>query len=136
MARRDAERELLAIGAEFRHALRSYAGVPLQAIEPAAHRGPRSLDELLRDPRAPGVRRHLRQIYADPLSGKTEWGLVRDPQGFLIGMYSLAEGRPITRTGFEPGGTGFEDAETYRQWVFGLPAARPTPAARTIKNDG
>lgn len=124
MARRDAERELLVIGAEFQQALRSYAGVPLGTIATTSNRGPRSLDELLKDPRVPGVRRHLRQLYADPLTGKSEWGLVTDPQGFIVGVYSLAEGRPIKQSGFEPQWAGFEEAKGYGQWVFGLPGAQ------------
>jgi len=125
MARRDAERELLAIGAEFQQALRSYAGVPIGAIGPAAERGPRSLEDLLRDPRVPGVRRHLRQLYADPLTGKNEWGLVTDAQGLISGVYSLAEGTPIKRSEFAPQWMRFEEAGSYREWVFGLPSLAP-----------
>lgn len=127
MARRDAERELLAIGAEFRQALRSYAGVPGGALPSVSGRGPRSLDDLLKDPRAPGVRRHLRQLYADPLTGKPEWGLVLDAQGQITGMHSLAQGRPIQQAGFEPHLGAFAGAESYRQWVFGLTEATPHP---------
>ena len=123
LARRQAERELLAIGMEFRRALHSYAGLPPGVGAPAGARGPRSLDDLLRDPRAPGVRRHLRKLYADPLTGKAEWGLVTDAQGFIVGVHSLATGRPIQRTGFDPVLASFEEADDYRQWVFGLQPA-------------
>jgi type II secretory pathway pseudopilin PulG len=120
MGRRDAERELLAIGAEFHHALRNYAGMPSAGDIPATGHGPRSLDDLLRDPRAPGIRRHLRQLYADPLTGNSDWGLIMDAQGRIAGVYSLAEGKPIRQTGFEPQFAAFEQADSYRQWVFGL----------------
>jgi hypothetical protein len=124
--RRQAEQELLAIGMEFRRALHSYAGVPPGMGAAPGARGPRSLDDLLRDPRVPGLRRHLRQLYADPMTGKSEWGLVTDPQGYIVGVHSLAEGRPIRRTGFDPALPLFDDAPDYRQWVFGLqPALRP-----------
>jgi type II secretory pathway pseudopilin PulG len=120
MARRDAEQQLLAIGAEFEQALRSYAGVPAGARWVPAARGPRTLEELLRDPRVPGVRRHLRQIYADPMRGKAEWGLIYDAQGFIVGVHSLAEGKPIKSAGWPATWTRFEEAKTYRDWVFGL----------------
>src|SRR5437868_825984 len=81
VARRDAELQLLVIGMEYQRALRSYAGVPADLTTPSLGRGPRMLEELLRDPRAPGIRRHLRQLYPDPLTGLNEWGLVRDAQG-------------------------------------------------------
>jgi type II secretory pathway pseudopilin PulG len=121
LARRDAERELLAIGAEFEVALRSYAGIPMAGPTGAvsAGRGPKSLDDLLKDPRVPGTRRHLRQLYADPLTGKAEWGLVTDAGGSIVGVYSLAAGVPIKRSGFEPRWAHFEEAPAYRQWVFG-----------------
>lgn len=131
MARRDAEQQLLAIGMEFQRALRSYSGVPLGASTPVAALGPRSLDDLLRDPRVPGIRRHLRQVYADPLTGKREWGIVTDSQGFIVGVHSLFDGQPIRRTGFDPQLAPFEGAESYQQWIFGLPAiksARPSKA--------
>jgi type II secretory pathway pseudopilin PulG len=125
MARRDAERQLLAIGAEFEQALRSYAGGPAGALGAApGARGPRTLEELLKDPRTPGVRRHLRQIYADPLTGSADWGMVLDGEGFLIGIYSRSALRPIQKSGFDPRWAAFEKAETYRDWVFGIVPSR------------
>jgi type II secretory pathway pseudopilin PulG len=124
IARRDAEQHLLAIGSEFEQAIRAYAAVPTNATSAANARGPRSLEDLLKDPRSASPRRHLRQIYADPLTGKDAWGLVKDPAGFVVGVYSLADGKPIKQTGFAMQQVGFEDAETYASWVFGLPNAQ------------
>lgn len=124
VTRRDAEEELLAIGQAFRQAVLSYVNTtPGQAVL-----GPRSLDELLRDPRVPGLRRHLRQIPHDPLTGRSDWGLLKSPDGQIIGIYSLAEGQPIKRAGFEPAQARFTDAPNYQAWVFG-PALPPTAAA-------
>ena len=135
MGRRDAEQSLLYVGSEFERALRSYANLPATATINAnananstqallSAKGPRTLEELLKDPRSPGVRRHLRQIYADPMTGLQTWGLIKDPAGFIIGVYSLADGQPIKQTGFSPERLGFEDAPAYTAWVFGLPAAQ------------
>lgn len=130
LARRDAERQLLAAGYEYQAALRSYAGVAQQTTTGVQAHGPQTLDELLRDPRAPGVRRHLRRLYADPLTGKADWGLVRNPQGQIVGVYSQAPGVPIQRTGFEHiTWAGFDNANSYRQWVFGLPGSVPRGTA-------
>ncbi len=123
LARRDAEAHLLAIGREFQDALYSHANLPRGAAASPGLRGPRTLEELLRDPRVPGVRRHLRQVYADPLTGAREWGLVRDRDGYIVGIHSLADGRPVRQKGFDPALANFEDAEGYADWVFGFPAA-------------
>jgi type II secretory pathway pseudopilin PulG len=114
-SRRQAERALLFVGGEYGRALRSYTGSAAGAA------GPRSLEELLKDPRTPGLRRHLRKIYADPLTGSTQWGLLKDPAGRITGIYSLAPGEPIQRTGFAPEHIYFADASSYAQWVFGMP---------------
>lgn len=72
MQRAQAERELLYIGEQFSDALKSYAGATPQG-QPQQ---PPTLKELLRDPRFPGTRRHLRKIFIDPMTGKAEWGII------------------------------------------------------------
>lgn len=123
--RRHAEAALLDIGDDFRAALLSWRrGGPGLAV------GPTQLADLLRDPRVPGVRRHLRAIPFDPLTGRAEWGLLRDSAGRIVAVYSLAPGRPVKRQGFGPTQAGFEEAESYAQWRFGLvPSVRLQGAA-------
>jgi type II secretory pathway pseudopilin PulG len=113
MSRRSAEEQLMIIGNEFEKALLTYSSGAPDA-------GPAELSELLKDQRVPGLQRHLRRIYEDPLSGSNMWGLRRDPAGRITGVYSLAPGVPIRRTGFDSDRTSFEGAVSYRQWVFGL----------------
>lgn len=113
VARRDAEHNLLSIGSEFEQALRAYAAVPAGAITAANARGPRNLEELLKDARSASTRRYLRQVYAYPLTGQEAWGTVKDSSGFIVRIYSLADGKPIKRTGFPVQQAGFEDADTY-----------------------
>jgi type II secretory pathway pseudopilin PulG len=130
VSRRDAEQALLAIGAEYERALNSYAGViqttPAQAANAAANnaRGPKTLEELLKDPRNPGVKRHLRQIYADPMTGRDEWGLIKDASGYILGIYSQSPARPIKQTNFDAAQLHFEGSEDYSKWIFGLPATK------------
>ena len=123
LARRDAEQELLSLGTEWQLALRSYAGIAPAATAPGVARGPREISDLLKDPRAAAVRRHMRQVRADPLTGRADWGVVRDTAGFITGVYSLAQGQPVKRQGFDPTLQAFDDADNYQQWVFGLPTA-------------
>jgi type II secretory pathway pseudopilin PulG len=52
----------------------------------AAKQFPRSLDDLVKDLRYPNVRRHLRQVYANPFSGKPDWQLLSAPGGGVVGV--------------------------------------------------
>ncbi|MDP1653489.1 MAG: type II secretion system protein [Rhodocyclaceae bacterium] len=120
---RDTEAELLAIGQEFRRALKDYA----EATPFGQPDAPKELAELLRDPRQPGVRRYLRRIYPDPLTGKAEWGIERFPDGRIQGMHSLSKTQTIRRADFPAGLEGFDKAERHDEWVFALmPAAGGT----------
>lgn len=127
--RRAAEEELLAVGAEYERALASYRassrGGPLGA-------NPKSLQDLLLDPRYPGVRRHLRKAFADPLTGHP-WGVVFANDGSIEGFFSTASGVPIRQAGFAGVWETFNEAQTYRQWVFGLPPEKRKPVRRVDK---
>lgn len=127
------ERELLFIGRQFQLALQDYRSLPLPppeaGVAPAAgppSDRPGSLDDLLRDPRVPYVRRHLRRLYVDPFTGRAEWGVVRDAQQRIVAVYSLSTRRPLRRANLGaasvPG-----DARSYRDWVFRGPDEQPTP---------
>jgi len=112
--RRFAEQALLEDGVAFSRALGSYA----RATPPGQPDAPRTLQELLRDPRLPGRVRHLRRIYADPLTGKDDWGIERDPTGRILAIFSLARGKPIKRGDFEPRFSTFAGQKTYQGWKF------------------
>ena len=117
MHRRYAEQELLEIGQEFRHALLSYAiSTPL-----GAERRPTSLQDLLKDPRYPQTKRHLRKIYTDPITGKDEWGIMQSPAGSgIIGVFSLSTQQPIKIGNFDQEFIQFSGKTSYRDWVFSL----------------
>ncbi|MCY1541438.1 hypothetical protein D9M68_771320 [compost metagenome] len=85
--------------------------------------GPMTLEDLLKDPRTPGLLRHLRKLYADPITGQAQWGLVRDAAGRIVGIHSLSERPPLKTHGFDAAHARFEQAQHYSDWVFGLPAA-------------
>jgi type II secretory pathway pseudopilin PulG len=131
VAQREKEAELLFVGEQYRRAIESY-----QRRGPGAEKPyPPSLEELLQDRRFPMPVRHLRRLYPDPMTGRPEWGLVRDAQGGITGVYSLAEGTPMKTAGFTPLQEGFEGASSYRDWVF---KARPPeqPADQAAQTEG
>jgi type II secretory pathway pseudopilin PulG len=123
--RREAEQRLLEVGAAYRQAIASY----LNSSPAGDRRYPGALAELLKDPRYPGVRRHLRQLYPDPITGKNEWGLVGAPGGGIMGVYSLSNAKPIKIAEFELANESFEEAVHYSQWVFITRSLAPASGA-------
>jgi type II secretory pathway pseudopilin PulG len=124
---RERERQLLFAGEQYRQAIRRYY---LAAPAVGARSLPPSLAVLLDDDRFPIPVHHLRRAYPDPMTGSTDWGLVRVADQ-IIGVYSLGEGHPVKQTGFPGTDKGFDDATSYRDWVFlfQLPRRGPVPAA-------
>lgn len=117
-AQRSAEAELLAIGLEFRHALQSYA----EATPNGLPNTPESLAELLRDPRNPGIQRHLRRLYIDPFTGKAEWGVIRGPDQRIIGIHSLSNTVTLKHENFPMELSSLSGALRHSDWVFGIAA--------------
>jgi type II secretory pathway pseudopilin PulG len=123
-AQREKERELLFVGHQFREAIASYY-LHSPGITNAY---PKTLDDLVEDKRFPTPQRHLRRIYADPLTGKAQWGLVEVPGGAgIMGVHSLAEEAPIKTGNFEARDAAFEDAKTYADWQFLFTPPPPAP---------
>ena len=120
---REREADLLFYGDQFRRAIAAY----YQAQNPNTY--PRTLDDLLEDPRVPFARRFLRQIYPDPLTGKRDWVLIRAPDRSIMGVYSPAPGVPIKRGGFAAADAAFADAKSYAAWRFEFAGGAPAPPA-------
>lgn len=139
LQRRAAEQELLDIGAQFSDALQSYASVTPAGQPPQ----PPTLKALLRDPRFPNARRHLRKIFVDPITGKAEWGILYlSGDVGVIGVYSLSNAPPIKVGNFDERFQSFEGKSHLSDWKFtatgqevaaiaptGHPATQPVPPA-------
>lgn len=132
---REKEQELLFIGHQFREAIRQYsqnnpAGKQVQTY-------PKALEELLIDPRYPNVRRYLRKMYIDPMTGKNEWGVMKYPGGGIYGVYSLSEDAPIKRDNFDVQDSAFKDAARYSAWIFNYASQSQVAASSpAVANNG
>jgi type II secretory pathway pseudopilin PulG len=128
LQRSRAEMELLDIGAAFSDALKSYADATPQGQPPQ----PPSLKELLKDPRFPGTRRHLRKLFVDPVTGKPEWGIVYlgDKVGVLA-VYSLSNDKPVKIGNFPARYSGFESKNHISEWKFTMASDLPGAATMT-----
>lgn len=127
MQRAAAEQELLEIGAQFSEALRSYAA----ATPKGQPQQPPTLADLLKDPRFPNPRRHLRKIFVDPITGRAEWGVIylADDKG-VTGVHSLSDQRPLKLANFDARFMGLENKEKLSDWHFmmaGGEGATPPP---------
>jgi type II secretory pathway pseudopilin PulG len=141
---RDKEEQLLFAGDQMRRAIGRYfasnGSYPLQ------------LEDLLKDPRFPGVRRFLRRVYRDPITGSAEWGLVKLQGDAISGVFSLSEQEPLKKAGFSLADQSFEGKMKYSEWLFvpriglgagavgpGIPAvpgAQPQPGSLTQPQPG
>lgn len=123
LMQREREAELLWRGQQYRQAIASYYTVKggAQQMFPA------KLDDLVRDPRFPGVVRHLRRLYPDPMTGG-EWDLVRDPAEKIIGVRSTSGLAPFQQAGFPPGLEDLEGKTAYREWEFVFTPAKKNQA--------
>ncbi|MBI4293731.1 MAG: type II secretion system protein [Betaproteobacteria bacterium] len=119
--KRDKEEELLFVGDQIRRAIGMYAA--------NAARYPRNLEELLKDSGFPEVRRYLRKVYRDPMTGRAEWGLVKSAGDTIIGVYSLSEGEPFKKSGFSLADQDFDGKKKYSEWVFLAKAAQGSAGA-------
>ena len=138
------EKELLWIGHQYRNAIRSYYIYHMQRFQQTtAHAGvsisgqtvypqfyPTSIDDLLKDPSAPGTLRHLRKKYIDPMTGKDDWVLVAvgsanqtgDSQAMsgqaFWGVRSNSDHETIKRDNFLLEDFRFKGKTKYSEWEF------------------
>lgn len=114
------EAELLFRGEQIRAAIASYRTNGNGCF-------PVRFEQLLIDNRGPKPRYHLRQHYADPLTGSKNWGMIYDPQGRWIGVYSMGKGTPRKKTGFRHDAQRFAEAKSYNDWKFQLESDLQAP---------
>jgi type II secretory pathway pseudopilin PulG len=109
--RREREIQLLFAGHAYRLAIGAYFA--------NGHRYPASLEELLNDQRWPIARHHLRRLYPDPMTGRSDWSLILTPDGQgIMGVASVSQGTPLKRAHFDLEDSSFKDAECYCEWQF------------------
>ncbi|QVL45266.1 MAG: type II secretion system protein [Methylophilaceae bacterium] len=107
------EQQLLFTGNAIRKAIGSYyAANPTGLGE-----YPSSLKALLLDKRQLSLKRHLRQLYLDPMGKQQEWALIMQNDR-VIGVYSQSTLAPIKVSGFPAVYEDFSNAKTYQDWKF------------------
>ncbi|MES2206727.1 MAG: type II secretion system protein [Pseudomonadota bacterium] len=110
------EAELLWIGEHYKKAIESY----YQASPGSVKVYPKELSELLYDRRFFGIKRHLRRLYRDPMTGNIDWGVIKDKDGGIMAIYSQSTQPIIKETNFPPSLKYLEGGKQYRDWKFGV----------------
>jgi len=131
VAAREKESQLLYAGHQYRRAIERYYLGGLQQY-------PRSLEDLLKDPRKPNTVRYLRKLYADPVTGSAEWGVVKTPDGTgVMGVYSQSEAKPLKTAAFAVVDQTFEGATKYSDWKFVYqPTAQQQVPVQSLQQPG
>jgi type II secretory pathway pseudopilin PulG len=124
LQKREKESELLFVGNEYRRAITDY----YTQTPGNAPRYVMKLEDLLKDARYPVTRRYLRKIYKDPLTGKAEWGLLKNAAGQIYGVYSLSSAEPFKKEHFKKDDHDFEGRGSYAEWVFKYVPTQATTA--------
>jgi type II secretory pathway pseudopilin PulG len=110
---RDKEEELLFRGDQYRQAIERY----YTAI-PTIRQFPPSIDDLLKDPRTPSGKRHLRRKYKDPFTGE-DFIEIRDPLSRrIIGVHSGSDRTPLRQANFPEAYQDFAGKNKYAEWEF------------------
>ncbi len=115
--RRAQERELMRLGVIYARALAEFRDDSPGSLKTY----PRSLNELTLDSRFLGTRRHLRQLYPDPLDPARPWGVVRDKDGGIVGIFSQSEDEPVASGPLALGPVALLPARRYSDWKFTAP---------------
>lgn len=107
------EQDLLRIGLMYRNAIQNY----YQSSPGGIKTYPDKLDDLLKDPRYFDVKRYIRKLDKDPMTSN-DFELVRNSDGKIIGIRSSSNGEPIKKKGFNKEIDKFNDATSYKMWIF------------------
>lgn len=128
------ERELIWRGHQFRNAIMLYAQarkVPAAMLAAGGVPLPAELNDLLKDPRSAGVKRYLRQIYIDPMTGKDDWVLVLGDNGRIKGVHSASDAETLKTDNFDLVDSDFKGKTKYSEWIFEYKPGAPGQAPLT-----
>ena len=99
-SQREKERESMFRGQQMADAVAAWRAAA-QADGLAPEPGPYQPADLLEDLRGPQLRRHLRRIYDDPLTGRPDWVWLRDERGVIEGLRSRSTQAALITRGLQ-----------------------------------
>lgn len=119
---REREVDLLRTGQAYAQAIGAY----YESSPGNLKRWPQTLEDLTEDKRFVGTRRHIREIYPDPMTRSANWGIVRAADGGIAGVHSVSIAQPIRSAPIELDNLALPAASRYADWQF---VYSPPPAS-------
>ena len=119
------ENQLLFVGKQFSRAITAYYLNSPGGVQ----QFPKKLEDLILDKRYPTATRYLRKIFADPVTGNNQWGLIKAADGSIVGVHSLSDLAPIKTDNFGKGFEKFAQKKHYSEWQFTYNTVVVTPPA-------
>ena len=113
VVQREREQDLLFVGIAYANAIDSY-----RRNSPGVRQFPSTMEDLVKDPRFPNTRRHIRRLYRDPITESSDWGIVRGPGNGIVGVYSKSQREPLKKAGFPRRHEYLAGAKQYSEWRF------------------
>ncbi|MBX3660718.1 MAG: hypothetical protein KF740_19965 [Ramlibacter sp.] len=123
-ARRDREEDLLRVGEAYARAIGSYYSASPGMVK----EWPRSLKDLLHDKRYVGTLRHIRDLYPDPVTRSTDWGIIESEDGGISGVYSKSLESPIRTARINLETLQLPASRQYADWIFLYKSPEPAGA--------
>ncbi len=114
IVQKEREKELIFRGGQIVKAITSYHDKEVSG----KRKFPEKFEYLLKDNRYPGVKRHLRKLYKDPMTEDGKWGIIYELNGGIKGVFSLSNKEPIKKYGFSERYKHFNNKKKYREWKF------------------
>ncbi|MCK5682748.1 type II secretion system protein, partial [bacterium] len=114
IVRREKETELFFRAEQIVKAIDSFYHDSSKSSQPY----PRNFKVLLKDNRVPGLKRHLRKDYKDPMTKTGDWGIIYDGKGGIKGVFSKSNKKPFKKGNFPEVYKSFENKKKYSDWKF------------------
>jgi hypothetical protein len=113
LKQREKEHELIQIGLMYHNAIHEY----YENSPGGVKNFPEKLEDLLKDPRSLETRRYLRKLEKDPMTSLC-FETKKNDNGQIIGVYSSLNKIPIKQKNFPTFLRHFENAKSYKEWLF------------------
>jgi type II secretory pathway pseudopilin PulG len=111
------ERELEFIGQAFVNAIESY----YKSTPGEVKSYPQTLDDLVNDSRFLFTKRHLRKVYLNPFSQKTDWSYTTSPSGGITGIEIRLNENQFRQFMFQPQDIEYQTSSVSIQATNGHP---------------